>query len=307
MKKDKYKLFNLTPIDTFGYIFVKRDDYYKPFKDSDVVGGKVRQCISLIESNLDLIKKEYNSTVATASSVHSPQGIIVSRVAKEFGLKSILAIGGPKELEETISHHKNLQIAKSLGCDIKLVTKMPYNNVLYSKLNNLEEQYGSFFKVLFGMNIDNNPESIIGVTANQVLNIPKDLDNLVIPVGSGISAGGILAGLIKYNIKPKNIYMVQIAGYDRTMDINNITQKYINVKIDSIDTRYGVNLSNGWKYNFIRYNKYPYTKWLKIPELEYSLDGRYESKAWDWMINNIDYKNEKTLFWIIGNSYSVIF
>ena len=30
------------------------------------------------------------------------------------------------------------------------------------------------------------------------------------------------------------------------------------------------------------------------------MDDIYEGKAYDWLLKNIDYKNEKTMMWLVG-------
>ena len=63
---------------------------YAPYGEDFVTGGKIRQCRDLIKTNLDYINEECGGTISTASSIHSPQAVIVSKVAEEFGLKSII-------------------------------------------------------------------------------------------------------------------------------------------------------------------------------------------------------------------------
>ena len=84
---------DLTPIDEYSGILYKRDDLYAPYGDNFVSGGKVRQCRDLILSNMKHIQENCDNTIATAASIASPQSVIVSRVAKEFGMKSIIGFG----------------------------------------------------------------------------------------------------------------------------------------------------------------------------------------------------------------------
>ena len=48
----------LTPIEQHDGIWYKRDDYFRPYDDFDVCGGKVRQCISLMKENQKLSLEE---------------------------------------------------------------------------------------------------------------------------------------------------------------------------------------------------------------------------------------------------------
>jgi len=300
---------NLTPIESYDNLLYKRDDFFKPFLDSDINGGKCRQCIALVEDNLDYINIKCNSTIATASSVHSPQGIIVSSVANQFDLRSILCIANTRPLNQVIDDHKNLQIAKQLGCDIRIVSKMGYNNVLYSKLNEISKKK-KMFQIMFGMNLENDPHAIIDQTAFQCKNVPENLHDIIIPVGSGLSAGGILTGLIKYQKIPEKIWLIQIAGYDRIKEINRILHisGYNQLKIIKKWPFGGMILKSKEFPEVLYYplKDYPYTKWLSGVGEPFQLDGRYELKAWVYAKNKIFNKKRKQLFWIIGNSTKVI-
>ena len=91
------KAAELTPIEEYNGILFKRDDLFMPFPNENINGGKVRQAINLIHYNLGLIRKEYNSKVATSCGIHSPQGMIVSRVAKAYGLGCFVGYGSLSE------------------------------------------------------------------------------------------------------------------------------------------------------------------------------------------------------------------
>lgn len=122
--------------------------------------------------------------------------------------------------------------------------------------------------------------------SRQVENIPDELDNLVITCGSGITTTGVLLGLVKYNKKVKNIYLVATAP-DRQKLINeNLSLNNIVMEYNIIDLFH----QKGFKYE---------------DKLYKSFDGidfhpNYEAKTFNWLENNIDYKKEKTLLWVVG-------
>lgn len=267
----------ITPIEEYNNIYYKRDDLYTPFLPEPLNGGKVRQCITLIQSSLDKIKTEHGGVVATITSINSPQGIIVSRVCKEFGLKCVIGVGGPG-----LNKNKICDEIRKNGGEIVTLSRMAYDNVLYSKLLDLEKERNiNFFKLKLGINVGESTEMRDSI-ANQVVNVPEDTQNIIIPTGSGIIGGSVLYGLKQAN-KNYKVYIVQIAGYDRTKTINKICPDY--------------------PYEYIAYKKYPYARKLKtfiIPTFQ--LDTVYESKGYDWMKDNIDTEKEKTLFWCVGNA-----
>lgn len=289
---ESLKVYDLTPVEEYDGIFYKRDDKYLPFDDVPLNGGKVRQCICLFLKNYNKIKDECNGLVATGTSVNSPQGINVSRVAKEFGFDSLIVFGATKK--ETLFKNPMVKWMEYFGSKFDYECKIGYDSALSRRIEDIKlNNNNKLFQVKFGINLESDPDSIIESIAYQVQNLPKDLDNLIIPTGSAITAGGILVGLKKYDINPKRVIIVQIAGYDRQETLRRI------FKLSTTD------IGNQYpKYEYVADKTYPYSKQLMMM-FNYSgeyLDPVYEAKGCDWMLRNIDVENEKTLFWIVGNS-----
>ena len=254
---------------------------YAPYGDNFVSGGKVRQCRDLIISNLKHIQEDCDNTIATAASIASPQSIIVSRVAKEFGMKSIIGFGNTTV--DKAKKQKAMQGCEDLGSELIVLSESQgFNNVLYANLDKLQKQR-KFFKVLFGYAVTNNRSSIIGRIAEQVQNV--ECDTLYVPLGSGMTFTGILEGVKQYNKKFK-VVALQPYGYDR--------RKVIHSNLSLME----------WEYEYeYRTGNYPYHKLHKV-DVGFDIDMIYESKAWEMMKEQIN-TSEKSCFWIIGNSNSI--
>lgn len=278
----------LSPIEKHGEIWFKREDLFKPFLDFEISGGKVRQCYALVEQNKELIKKEYNSTLITAASIHSPQSPIVARVAKEFGFKSIVGIGNTT-VEKAVKENKALQYSEEFGAEVVLLSKtQAFNNVLYSRLNTLVEET-PMFKILFGYHIESNKESIVDIIAEQVSNIPDEINTLVVNLGSAVSFVGIMTGILKYE-RDFRVIAIQPFGYDR--------RKFIQKSMNYMKWEY-------WDKFEYYMGSYPYSKvMIKEIDKDLELDGIYESKAYDLMLkeNIVNPKKENVCFWVIGNT-----
>lgn len=67
--------YSLTPVQEVDGLHIKRDDLYAPFGPGEVNGGKLRQCVMLVNS----VKKDYKSLL-TYCSIHSPQAPITAAV-----------------------------------------------------------------------------------------------------------------------------------------------------------------------------------------------------------------------------------
>jgi 1-aminocyclopropane-1-carboxylate deaminase/D-cysteine desulfhydrase-like pyridoxal-dependent ACC family enzyme len=112
-------------------------------------------------------------------------------------------------------------------------------------------------------------------------NLPDELDYLIVPSGSCVTLAAIAEGIRHFKKNVKHLYGVQIAGYDRNKDIQNLTTAKYDLKLDKT---------------------YDYEKALKnfrFKDIE--LDAIYEAKAFEWLQKNIDYKTNKTLFWTVAN------
>ncbi len=285
---ESLRIMDLTPVEEYDGIYFKRDDKYMPFDDVPLSGGKVRQACSLVIDNYEHIKNECEGLIATPTSMSSPQGVIIARVAKEFGFHSLVLYGGSNK--KSILKN-NLAICTAyLGAKLNFNTKSGYDKNIQANLKKRMEGGLKCFNVKFGINLTKNPNSIIKAIGHQVQNIPDNLDMLVIPCGSAITACGILWGLQEYNKKPKKIYLIQISGYSRVKEIEDAEQA-LNIKFPSFD--------------FIIDKTYKYNKRVRLAFGGGYMDPIYESKAYDYMLKHLEYKGKKVLFWIIGDSQPV--
>ena len=172
-----------------------------------------------------------------------------------------------------------LRLCKSLGAEVKtLVTKSGFTKVLESRLEALHQKR-SFYTVRFGYQADTDPEAIIDRNARQVRNIPKDIEVVVIPVGSGVSAQGILAGIKKYR-PTVSVVLIQPFGYDR--------------KIAG---------PSGLKVRHFE-GDYDYAKLVTVKVGDFELDAIYEAKAYEYMRTNLKplLARKRVCFWVIGNA-----
>ncbi len=271
----------LTPVEEHNGVLFKRDDLYAPYGKHWITGGKIRQCRHLIETNLDHIKSDCGGTIATASSIASPQAPIVAMVAKEFNLKSIIGYGNTDYPLRQLAMAECQYLGSEL---IQLSKTQGFNTVLYAALKRLRETR-PFFPVLFGYAAQTHRESIIGQIADQVENV--DCDVLYVPMGSGITLAGILDGKAKFG-KTFDVVGLQPFGYDRTKSVDSMLYG----TLDSYDFEQVL-------------GNYSYHKLVK-KNVGFDLDMIYESKSFLMMEKMID-PNESNCFWVIGNSNYVRF
>jgi 1-aminocyclopropane-1-carboxylate deaminase/D-cysteine desulfhydrase-like pyridoxal-dependent ACC family enzyme len=280
----------LTPVELIDGIYYKRDDIYCPYDDLKLLSGsKVRQ-MKMLYDELKLSNQPPIGLI-TYSSVISPQSIIVAKVCHDNNIPCIICVGvNDNSNGEFINKHITLSLSQKYKAEIRNVAGIGFNTVLKQRAEKIASENG-FTLVHFGINLENNKETLVNAIANQVMNLPDELDNLIIPCGSGVTTAGIIIGLKLFNKKVKRIIPVQISGYDRKNEIDNVLSLY-GIKAD---------------YEFYIDITYNYTdqvvQFIK-PGLQ--LNVIYEAKAFKYFLRNqkrlnIE-KNQKTLFYIIADN-----
>jgi len=161
---------NTTPVEFHDGVWFKRDDY---FTVAGVCGGKTRTCWALAQGAKGLV---------TAGSRSSPQVNIVAQIAKH--LKVPCRIHTP-----TGALFPEVQAAVDAGAEL-VQHPAGYNNVIIARAREDAFKRG-WTNIPFGMTC----LEAVRQTRAQVINIPKEVKRLVIPVGSGMSLAGILNGL----------------------------------------------------------------------------------------------------------------
>lgn len=184
----------LTPIEKINDSFyVKRDDLFSPYNDLCINGGKLRQSIKLIENNLNYIKNECNNWVYTSGGILSPQSVILAKVCKEYDINFKFFRG----CTNIPKNNNLLDICEKLGGVIDTSTKNVYESNLNCTINKCRENGEKFFHIKFGINAETDRDSIINSIAEQVYNVPNEIDTIIVPCGSCIMISGIIEGCKK--------------------------------------------------------------------------------------------------------------
>jgi len=242
---------DFTPIERHGKIWTKRDDM---FKVAGAQGGKVRACWKLSQGAIGLV---------TASSRHSPQMQIVARIAERMGIPCHCHIPAAKEVTP------EMRDAEAHGA--VLVKHRPgHSNVIWSRAMKDAVEHDWTY-IPFGM----ESTDAMNCTRQQVKNIPGGVKRIVIALGSGMSAAGVLHGL-------------RNAALDIPVLGVRIGKKPIKC-LDKFAPR-------GWREQMTIVDateKYKYRTPVKATIGEITLDPIYEAKA-------AEYLQDGDLFWIIG-------
>lgn len=191
-EKEREAMLKLTPVQRAeSGLFIKRDDLFQPFGLGRVNGGKLRQAMWMLCAKRP-------KGVITGASLSSPQNVIVSCVANYLKIPCICIYGGVKESSLSLPMP---MLCKKYGAKI-MIAKSGRHNVIYSLADELAKEK-DYQIIEYGMNAQDNIEAFYEANANQVRNIPNELDNLVVTCGSGITSTGIIYGLRKYQKNKK--------------------------------------------------------------------------------------------------------
>ena len=271
---------DLTPVQEIAGMYFKRDDLYTPFGAGEVNGGKLRQCMLLVEAAL---RRQPGMTgVITYCSIHSPQGPITAATARHFRLPCIVAHGGASDL--SIATGDMPRLAMSYGAAGKVIAKSGRHNVLKAKAEEIANNK-RMFVVQYGINLDEYGEVLLSAVAEQVQNIPDDLDDLYITCGSGITASGVIVGIERYGKNVKNIHLIATA-FDRQEKVRDTLR------------RFGV--AREFIYHDLFHTPgFTYEKQQKLRIGGVKLHPQYEAKTMKYVVeHNLNTRN--ALFWIVG-------
>jgi len=308
-------LLDLTPVQFIGNMWFKREDMFAPLGYGGINGSKLRQAIWLV-SEQDKLGDDRNVLISGAS-IKSPQLPMSSAVATHFGYKSLHVIGATRP--DTCMKKEMVKMATWFGAEFSFI-KVGYNPVLQNKVNSIiSVDPKKYFKLNYGITIDDKQpkEKIVEfhyMGANQVRNIPDEVENIIIPAGSCNSLISILYGLAKFKpLNLKNIYLIGI-GPNK--------MKFIQDRLSLIKENSGINTLNfnlGFETNDLipsvglsPYNikyidihsipKYDYQNEVKFTYEDIEFHPTYEAKIMDFIsLNNPELMNPKTLLWIVGS------
>ena len=284
----------LTPVEERNGMLYKREDYHRNDKYG-VNGAKFRACRHLMGKAVEAGA----TSVVSASSVLSPQAAMAGVLAEEFELPCTLVFGASKP--ETAPTHVSVKIAMEAGATLNLDAKVAYNPFIQKFGMELARETGAW-QLPYGITTpagasEADVEAFLAVGGAQVANLPREVETLVVPFGSGNTVAGVLYGLWEIGPTPDNLKRVVLVGVgpDR---MQWLTERLAMVGIDIEQFSFEiVHIPlHGWFADYAD----------KMPE---TLDGivlhpTYEGKVarflngagLDWW----DARDGKTCFWIVG-------
>ena len=239
----------MTPIQEVGRVWLKRDDL---FGVAGVRGGKVRTCLALAQAG--------SGPLVTASSRHSPQAVIVAAIARYLGRQAHLVVPAAQGTTP------ELEAAMAIGCTLEEV-RPGYNTVLVKRARDAAASMGGTY-IPFGM----EHQAAVDATMLQVANLPAEAKRIVVPVGSGMTLAGVVAGLRGVG-RDLPVLGVQV-GADPTARLNEYAP--------------------GWgEVATLVESEHPYDHAVDAQVGDVALDQHYEAKC-------VEYLESGDVLWVVG-------
>jgi hypothetical protein len=176
------------------------------------------------------------------------------------------------------------RLSMSYGAQVEMVAKSGRHNVLKAKAEAIAK-VKQMFVVQYGINLDDYGEVLLSAVAEQVQNIPDNLNDLYITCGSGITASGVIVGIERYGKNVKNIHLISTA-FDRREKVRTTLRRF------------------GVQREFIYHDLFHtpgfvYEKQQKLRVGGVKLHPQYEAKTMKYLLEQ-KLNTENALFWIVG-------
>ena len=186
-----YTASDLTPVELRNGMHYKRDDLLRDPAGPN--GSKYRACRHLLTQAM---ARGYDHVV-TAQATASPQSSICATLAAELGMKCTVVVGASKPATAVL--HPNIAIAMRANAQLDTGCRVAYNGTLQPYARALAERLGAY-QLPYAISVpaiapEEDVRAFLQVGAVQTMNLPDEIETLVIPFGSGNTAAGVLYGL----------------------------------------------------------------------------------------------------------------
>ena len=313
-------LFDLTPVGLIGDVWFKREDLFAPLGVGGINGSKLRQAIYMFHK---YYQEGGKGIMLSGASVLSPQLSMGTAVARHFGYEAVHVIGATTP--ENSIKRKMVEMATWFGARFEHI-KVGYNPALQKRVRELYKERGEVDFILnYGITVskDATDEEIAMfhlVGANQVQNIPKHIDTLILPSGSCNSAISVLTGLFMYRESLPSLKRVILIG------IGPDKLPFISARLSAISRYLGLNTFNFnnffegegllgkpvemafdlYYFNLFKMGYTDYQARVKCSYEGIKFHPTYEAKVMKFIKEFMpELLNPNSLFWIIGSEPTI--
>lgn len=281
-----------TPWEKRGGVYFKREDYFAPLGYSGPNGSKMRQLIWYMNRY-----REGKNHIVTGASIQSPQLSMSAIVGAHYGLQCRQVVYSKPD---TVLSHVNPRVAAGFGAVFEYANG-PYNPIIQSKVKELTKE--SSLVVEYGITLPHEvyaaPEIVRfhQVGAHQVLNMPDEVETLIVPAGSCNTLTSVILGLWENPGNVKKLFTIGI-GPDKRAWVNE------RLEICGVEPE---KLPFAWKHHSLHDTGYSaYSDKFNGEAFDgIEFHPTYEAKMWRWLTQEamFDPNEEAGVgFWIVGSS-----
>lgn len=280
-----------TPVELRAGLLFKREDLYR-IEPSGVNGSKLRACEHLMaRAVVDGCIK-----VVSASSVLSPQAAMAGVVANQLGLECEIIVGATTP--EKAVKHKSIQIAVDAGATVRAVP-VAFNTALQKAASDAAREPG-VWRLPYGITTPANAsladvEAFLAVGGASAVNLPDEVETLVLPFGSANTACGVLYGL--HDHRPSALQDVYL------MEIGPNRREWAQTRLESVGRSMA---PPGVRMHYITLHEVWASYGDKMPEKleDIVFHPTYEGKMIRWLnLVQPDWwmrRDGTTCFWVVG-------
>lgn len=282
----------LTPWELRGGVWFKREDYFAPLGYGGPNGSKMRQLIWYINRY-----RQGKSHILTGASVQSPQLSMSAIVGAHYGLPARQVVYSKPE---TVLTHENPAIAAGFGAVFEYA-RGPYNPILQRRVADLTQDKS--LVVEYGITVPHEAypaedvRKFHEVGANQVRNLPEQVERLIVPAGSCNSLTSVLLGLSRDSKNLKELFTLGIGPSKQ--DWMRARLKIMGVNPDEMPFKWRHFSLHDSGYSAYS-DKFKGENWQGI-----DFHPTYEGKMIRWLKANdlmFDCPDDRTGFWIVGSA-----
>lgn len=282
----------LTPWENRAGVWFKREDYFAPLGYGGPNGSKMRQLIWYINRY-----RAGKSHIVTGASVQSPQLSMSAIVGAHYGLRARQVVYSKPE---TVLTHENTAIAAGFGAVFEYA-RGPYNPILQRQVADLTQDKS--LVVEYGITVphESHPADDVRkfheVGANQVRNLPEQVERLIVPAGSCNSLTSVLLGLSRDSKNLKELFTLGIGPSKQ--DWMRARLKIMGINPDEMPFR--------WRHYSLHDAGFSaYSDKFKGESYEgINFHPTYEAKMWRWLRTQEPLaQDDRTGFWIVGSAPS---
>lgn len=282
----------LTPWENRAGVWFKREDYFAPLGYGGPNGSKMRQLIWYINRY-----REGKSHIVTGASVQSPQLSMSAIVGAHYGLRSRQVVYSKPS---TVLTHENPRIAAGFGAVFEYASG-PYNPILQRRVADLTQDKS--LVVEYGITVPHerypaeDVRKFHEVGANQVRNLPEEVERLIVPAGSCNSLTSVLLGLSRDSKNLRELFTLGIGPSKQ--DWMRARLKIMGIDPDRMPFR--------WRHFSLHDDGFSaYSDKFKGESYEgINFHPTYEAKMWRWLRTHEPLaQDDRTGFWIVGSAPS---